>query len=84
MVLVDADRVESAFRRVFELIHEIVVHVMGALGIEQAGRNVHPNRVVLLPEILGKFRIGHQVEPELFHGALLLASIATRRAGAAR
>ena len=67
VVLVDADRVEAALRGVFKLVHEVVVHQVGALRIEQRGMDVHPHRRVGVPEIVRQFRVGHQVEPHQLH-----------------
>src|SRR5712691_9980228 len=69
MVLVDANRVKAAFGGEFELIHEVVVHVMRAPGVEQRGMDVDPDRRVLLPEIVGQLGIGHQMEPQQLHGS---------------
>src|SRR5271155_2962825 len=71
MMLVDAHRVEPAFGGEFELIHEVVVHVMRPPGVEQRGMNVDPDRGVLLPEIVGQLGIGHQMEPHQLHGSSL-------------
>src|SRR5438270_13311246 len=68
MMLVDADRIEAAFGGEFELVHEVVVHVMGAPGVEQRGMDIDPDRGVLLPEIVGQLGVGHQMEPQQFHG----------------
>src|SRR5260370_22876202 len=68
MVLVDADRIEAAFGGKFELIHEIVVHVMGAPRVEQRGMYVDPDRGVFLSEIVGQLGIGHQMKPQQLHG----------------
>src|SRR5260370_696777 len=64
----DADRVEAAFGGEFELIHEVVVHVMRAPGIEQRRMDIDPHRRVLLPEIVGQLGIRHQMEPHQLHG----------------
>src|SRR5213080_4404016 len=69
MVLVDADRVEAAFRGVFELVHEVVVHVMRPPRVEQRRMNIDPHRGVLLPEVVGELGVGHQMEPHLLHGS---------------
>src|SRR6516225_9647854 len=52
VVLVDADRVEPTFGGEFELVHEVVVHVMRAPRVEQRGMNVDPHRGMLLTKIL--------------------------------
>ena len=44
MMLVHADRVEAALGGVFQLVHEVVVHVVRAPGIEQRRMDVHPHR----------------------------------------
>ena len=67
MMLVHADRIEAALRRVFQLIHEVVVHQVGALRIEQRGVDVHPDRRILVAEIVRQFRVRHQVEPHQLH-----------------
>ena len=74
MVLVDADRVEPAFGGEFELVHEVVVHVMRAPRVEQRGMDVDPHRGMLLAEIVGQFGIRHQVKPHQLHGSLLRSS----------
>ncbi len=70
MVLVAAHRIEAAVGRVLHLVHEIVVHEMRALRIEQRRVDVHPDRVVLVTEIVRQLGIGHQVEPEHLHGGV--------------
>src|SRR5213596_3044602 len=69
MVLVDANRVKAAFGGEFELVHKVVVHVMGAPRVEQRGMDVDPYRGMLLTEIVGKLRVRHQMEPHQLHGA---------------
>ena len=59
VVLVDADRIEAAGGGVFEFVHEVVVHVVGAAGVEQRGVDVDPDRGVLLPEVVRKFGVWH-------------------------
>src|SRR5271166_5340254 len=54
VVLIDAHRVEAALGSEFELVHEVVVHVMGAPRVEQRGMNVDPHRGVLVPKIVGQ------------------------------
>ena len=71
MVLVDAHRVEAAIGGVFELVHEIVVHVVRATRIEQRGVDVHPDRWVLVAEARRQFGVGHQVEPHQAHWMVL-------------
>jgi hypothetical protein len=66
-MLIHAYRIEAAFRRVFQLVHEIVVHQMGALGIEQRRMDIDPHRRILLTEIIGELGVRHQVEPHEFH-----------------
>ena len=74
MMLVHADRVVAELGGVFELVHEVVVHVMRALGVEQRGMDVDPDARVLLIEVVGKLRVRHQVEPHELHGAFSLNS----------
>src|SRR5438874_1666652 len=69
-MLVATDGVEAASGRVLELVEEVVVHVMRALGIEQRGMDVDPDRGVLVLEVVGQLLVGHQVEPQEFHGSL--------------
>src|SRR5579859_138800 len=66
-MLVHADRIEAALCRILELIHEIVVHEVRALRVEQRGVDVHPHRRILVPEIVRQFRVWHQVEPHQLH-----------------
>src|SRR5437763_10591884 len=42
---------------------------MGAPRVEQRGMDVDPHRRVLLPEIVGKLGVGHQMEPHQLHGS---------------
>ena len=70
VVLVAADGVEAALGRVLELVEELVVHVMRALGVEQRGVDVDPDGGVLVLEVVGQLLVGHQVEPEEFHRRL--------------
>ena len=69
MVLVDADRVVAAGGGVFELVHEVVVHVMRAPRVEQRRVDVDPHRRMLLAEVVRQFGVRHQVEPHELHGA---------------
>src|SRR5580704_11364246 len=77
MVLVDAYRVEPAFGGVFELIHEIVVHVMRAAGVEQGRMDVDPDRGMLLAEVIRQLGVRHQMEPHQLHGIVLPIAAAT-------
>ena len=67
MVLVDAHRVEAAIGGVFQLVHEVVVHVVRAPRIEQRGVDVDPDRRMLVAEARRQFGVGHQVEPHQAH-----------------
>ena len=69
VVLVDADRVVAARGGVFQLVHEVVVHVVRAAWVEQRGVDVHPYRRMLLAEVIREFGVGHQVEPHELHDA---------------
>ena len=69
MVLVHAHPVEAALGGELELVHEVVVHVVGPLRIEQARVDVHPHGRILFPEVVRQLGIGHQVEPEQLHVA---------------
>src|SRR5262249_16258627 len=51
-----------------QLVHEVVVHEVGALRVEQRGMDVDPDRRMLLAEIVGQLGVWHQVEPEQLHG----------------
>src|SRR5260370_33371954 len=77
MMLVDADRVETAFGGVFEFVHEIVVHVMRPPRIEQRRMDVDPDRWMLLAKIVGQLGVRHQVEPHQLHEMLLPSAAAT-------
>ena len=68
MMLIDADGIEPDLGGVFELVHEVVVHVMGTLGVEQFGVDIHPHGRVLRAEILRQLGVGHQMEPHQLHG----------------
>ena len=67
VVLVHADAVEAELGGVLELVHELVVERVGEVRVEQRGVDVDPHRCVLLREILGQPRVGHQVEPQDLH-----------------
>ena len=71
MVLVHADRVEAAIGGVFQLVHEVVVHVVRAARIEQRRMDVHPDRRVLVAEPVRQLGVGHQVEPHQAHRTIL-------------
>ncbi len=73
VVLVHADAVEAERVGVFELVHVLVVHEVPLTRVVELARNVDPHRAVLLPEVVGQIRPGHQVEPRESHGALLRA-----------
>ena len=55
------------FGGVFQLVHEVVVHEVRALRIEQRGMDIHPHRGIGVAEIVRQFRVGHQVEPHQLH-----------------
>ena len=75
VVLVHAHRVEAAVGGVFELVHEVVVHVVRAARIEQRGVDVDPDRGVLVAEAGRQLGVGHQVEPHQAHGMVSSSSI---------
>ena len=72
MVLVHAHRVVAELGGILELVHEVVVHVMGASGVEQRRMDVDPDAGVLPVKVLGQLRVRHQVEPHELHGACSL------------
>ena len=74
-MLVDADGVEAALGGVFELVHEVVVHVMRPAWVEQRRMDVDPHRGMLLTKIIGQLGIRHQVEPADLHGTSRGAAI---------
>src|SRR5262245_1944635 len=67
MMLVNAYAVETALGRELKFIHEIVVHQVGALRVEQRRVDVDPDRRVLVSKIIWELGVGHQVEPEQLH-----------------
>ena len=69
MMLVAAHGVEAAIRRELHLVHEVVVHQMRTLRIEQRRVDVDPNGRMLLPKVLRQFGVRHEMEPKEFHGA---------------
>ena len=44
---------------------------MALFGIVQFIRQIHPDRAMILPEIIRQIRPGHQVKPGKFHTNLL-------------
>ena len=70
MMLVHADRVEADLGCVFELVHEVVVHVMRPARVEQRRMDVDPHRGMLLVEVVRKLRVRHQVKPHELHRVL--------------
>src|ERR1700736_7076630 len=81
-MLVAAHRVETAIGGKLHLVHEVVVHQVRALRVEQRGMDVDPHRRVLVAEIVGQLGVRHQVEPEQLHGRppVLFMRPAMRRA----
>ncbi len=77
-MLVDADGVEAALGGVLELIHEVVVHEVGALGVEQRGMDVDPHGRMLLAEVVRQLRVRHQVKPHELHRAILPDTLSCR------
>src|ERR1700712_4853727 len=69
MMLVHADGVEATLRGIFELVHEIVVHVVRTAWVEQRRMDVDPHRRMLLVEVIRKLRVRHQMEPHELHRA---------------
>ena len=67
MMLVHADGVEAHLGGVFELVHEVVVHVVRSAWVEQRRMDVDPHRGMLLVEVVRKLRVRHQVEPHELH-----------------
>ena len=78
VVLVHAHPVEATLGRELELVHEVVVHVVGASGVEQTRVDVHPHRRIFLPEVVRQLGIGHQMEPEQLHFASSVVGFANR------
>ena len=72
-MLVAAHRVEAAIGGVLHLVHEVVVHQVRALRVEQRRMDVDPHRRMLLPEIVRQLGVRHQVEPQQLHGCPFLA-----------
>ena len=68
VMLVAAHRVEAAVGGELHLVHEVVVHQVRALRVEQRGMDVDPDRSVLLGEVVRQLGVRHQVEPQQFHG----------------
>ena len=68
MMLIHTYRVETDVGGEFKLIHEVVVHQMRALWIEQRRVDIDPHRIVLLTEIVRQFCVRHQVKPHQAHG----------------
>src|SRR5947207_14016333 len=66
-MLVDADCVEATLGGEFELVHEVVVHVMGTPRVEQRRMNGDPHCGVLVAEIVRQLCIRHQVKPHQLH-----------------
>ena len=71
-MFVDADGIQPHFGGEFQLVYIFVIDLVAALRIEQAGIDIHPDRFVLVLEIIRQVRIGHQMEPEKFHESDLL------------
>src|SRR3954465_11314046 len=72
MMLVDAQPVEAELLGIGELIQIFVVDEVRALGVEQLGIDIDPDRGVLVPEIGRQMRVRHQMEPQEFHRAISL------------
>src|SRR5262245_28147923 len=64
MVFVAAHCVEAAVGRELHLVHEVVVHKMRALRVEQRRMDVDPHGWIRLPEIRGQLGVRHQMAPE--------------------
>ena len=73
VVLVAAHGIEAAVGRELHLVHEVVVHQVRALWVEQRRMDVDPHRRMLLPEVLRQFGVRHQMEPQEFHGGPIVA-----------
>ena len=69
VVLVAAHRIQPDRRGVFHFVHEVVVHPVRAFGLEQARMDVYPHRRMFVAEILRQLGIGHEVKPQVLHGA---------------
>jgi hypothetical protein len=67
VVLVDADGVEAALLGVHELLEVGGIRRGHDVAVEQAGIDVDPHAAVLLVEVVGECRIGHEVEPHQLH-----------------
>ena len=67
MVFIATHGVEAYFCRELHFVHEIVVHVVRALGIEKPRMDIDPYRGVVLPEVVRQLGIGHEVEPQMLH-----------------
>src|SRR5262252_6614967 len=83
-MLIAAHRVEAAVGRELHLVHEVVVHQVCALRVEQRRMHINPYRRMLLAEVVRQFGVRHQMEPEELHGQsslLLPASMASKLPG---
>jgi hypothetical protein len=67
VVLVHADAVEADLVGVEELVEIGVVDVVALDGVVVVDGDVDPHRSHPLPEIVGKVRIGHEVEEMELH-----------------
>src|SRR5207249_4980227 len=73
VMLVDAYAIEPEVLGGGELVDVVVVGLVHDFGIEEVVRHPHPRGLVVLCEVRGQLRVGHQVEQEMFHAVLLLA-----------
>src|SRR5579859_5852641 len=67
VVLVDAEPVEAEGLGVLELVHVLVVQRVALDRVIQLVGQIHPDRTIALPKVIGQIRPRHQVEPRKAH-----------------
>ena len=70
MVFVNANCIEALLVRVLEHVEILIVELVTPLGIVQSIRQIYPDAVIALAEIVREPPIRHEMEPVEFHGFL--------------
>ena len=70
MVLVHADAVKAELVGIFQLIQIVVVCLIADHRVVQGRVDIHPDRAILLAEVVRQIRIWHEVEPMELHSCL--------------
>ena len=73
MVLVHADAVIAELVGIFKLVEVVVIGLVSYHRVIELRVDIHPDRAVLLAEVIRQVGIRHEVEPVELHGYLSIS-----------